>query len=200
MAGRQRQDGLGRPDPLRHHLHLGDDFLESLPPAQGDPDAPVSALIGEARDHEVSHPGEAGERERGPAEGHAEPGELGQRPGDQSRLGIVSVAEPVGHAGGYRHGVLERPGRLATHHVRVGVHPEGGTHERVLEHRGDIGIGRGHHRSCRLAECNLPGQVGPGEDPDTRRIGREHLGGHLGHPQLGPALDALAQADDHRLG
>ncbi len=73
---------------------------------------------------QVTHAGQAGEGERVGAEGHAQPGGLGQAAGDQRRPGVVAETHRGGDAVRQGDHVLHRPAQLAADHVVVGVGAE----------------------------------------------------------------------------
>ena len=93
--------------------------------AEPEPDPVVAALLAHAGRDEVAHAGETGEGERLTTHRHPEPVSLGEGAGDEGGQGVVAEAETVRHAGGDRHDVLQRTGRLGADDVGVGVHPKG---------------------------------------------------------------------------
>src|SRR5215510_905013 len=69
---------------------------------------PVAAAGMPARDDQVAHAGEPGERLRIRTQRLAEPRDLDEPAGDERRLGVVSEPEPVDGTGGERDHVLRR--------------------------------------------------------------------------------------------
>ena len=83
--------------------------------------AAVSPVRVEARDDQVAHAREPGERLRLGAARLAEPCHLHEATRDQGRLGVVAEAEPVDGARGERDHVLRRAAELDPDHVVVDV-------------------------------------------------------------------------------
>ena len=113
--------------------------------------------------NKVAHAGEAGEGERAGAQGHAEPGDLGESAGDQRRPGIMPQPEPLENAGRDGDDVFERAGQLDADDVVMRIDPEPRGGEDALRiARGRFVPRRGHHQG-RLALTHLSGKAGPGQ-------------------------------------
>src|SRR5699024_2194951 len=118
------RDRAGGGDALGGAAHLRGGGLDVQPTAQGEAQAVVAAQRGGAGGDQVTHPGEPGEGLAAPAQGHAEPRDLGQPAGDQTGGGVVAVPQAGGGADGDRDDVLHGAGDLDPDHVGGGVGPQ----------------------------------------------------------------------------
>ena len=114
--------------------------------AEGEADAVVARVFGEAGDDEVADAGEAGEGFLVAAEGDAEAGHFGEGAGDEGGDGIVAEAEAVGHAGGEGIDVLDRAAEFDAGHVVAGIDAEMGQGEQFLEGLGECACHRRRRR------------------------------------------------------
>jgi hypothetical protein len=149
--------------------------------------------------HKVAEPGQPGEGLRVGPERRAETRGLGEPTGDDRRACVV--AEPHAHRHADREGddVLHRAAELAPDHVDVGVGPEVRRGAAVLDLPRDGRIRARHHCCCRLAGSDLAGEVRTAHGGDPVLRNSRHLLEHLGHPLGRAQLDALHQADEHRV-
>ena len=113
----------------------GDGFFERLALAEGEADAVVARVLGEAGDDQVADAGEAGEGFAVAAEGDAEAGHFGERAGDEGGDRVVAETEAVGHAGGDGIDVLDRAAEFDAGDVVAGVDAEMGQGEELLQGR-----------------------------------------------------------------
>jgi len=72
----QVEHGSGRFDPFGNHVHLGDDLVERTTLAQFAADPIVAALRANTGGDQVSHTGQAGERERLATQGNTQTGQF----------------------------------------------------------------------------------------------------------------------------
>ena len=140
---------------------------------------------------DVADAGEARERQRVRAGGDPEPGHLGQAAGHQPRLAVVAEAELLRRARRDRDDVLERAAQLDAEHVAVHVEPE------PTAARGVPGCARRAPTSSAATTADAGSRArsrARGWGPTGRRpaaVEAAGLGDDLGHPQVGPGLDAL---------
>src|SRR5207247_3754362 len=83
VALRERERGAHRSGTFRDHLRLALDALEDRAFRERDAEAPVAREAARAREHEIAHAGETGERRRLRAERHREARGLGEATGDE---------------------------------------------------------------------------------------------------------------------
>ena len=114
-------------------LHLGEDRVEWHATAQLRADVMVPTLGTAARRHQIAVAGQPEERQWLSAECDTEASQFGQSASDQRRLGVPSVAEAVGDAGGDGEHVLHGAADLAADHVGIGVHAQRFGHEQTLQ-------------------------------------------------------------------
>ena len=198
MAPRQLGRGVGR----RHafgNLPAGQDLGQRLAAAETFADAAVAGQRTGARQHEVSHAGEAAKGLLAPAEAHAEPGDLVQPAGHQRRQGVVAESEAGGDAGGQSNHVLQRAGELHADDVVAGVEAEVGRGEPALDLGNPAGVGSGEHGSGRQRGRHLTGERRAGERHEARLPHVQLRGDDLVHPLQRPELDALARRDERRV-
>ena len=136
-------------------------------------------------------PARPGEGQRVRAGGDPDPGHLGQATGHQPRLAVVAEAELLRRARRDRDDVLEGPAQLDAEHVAVHVEPEPTAAEPLLDPRGERHVLRRDDRRRRQPAGDLQREVGARQRGDAPRIDGAGLGDDLGHPQVGPGLDAL---------
>ena len=124
MAVGQLHDGRRGADAFGHHRHLGQHVLEPAAEAELLADVAVAAPRAHARHDQVAETGEARERRRLAAHGHAEARELGQAARDDRGPAVVAHVDALGHARGDGNHVLERAAELAPDDVVVEVDAE----------------------------------------------------------------------------
>src|SRR5699024_9027203 len=139
--------------------HLRGGGLDVQPTAQGEAQAVVAAQRGGAGGDQVTHPGEPGEGLAAPAQGHAEPRDLGQPAGDQTGGGVVAVPQAGGGADGDRDDVLHGAGDLDPDHVGGGVGPQIGCTAPGGEGVGELLRGRGDDARAGAALGDLGREV-----------------------------------------
>ena len=160
-CGRDSLDGLA---DLRERLRRGQTLGDQLAGAA------VAAVAAPARDDQVAHSGEAGERLGARAERLAEPRHLREAARDQRRLAVVAEVEPVEGAGGERDHVLRGGAELDADDVRIDVRTEDGGVDGVLElAREEAVLARDHGRG-RQAARDLLRHVRAGEHRDAAAV------------------------------
>ena len=178
------------------HAERGGGFLEGLAVAEGQADAVVARVDGEAGDDQVADAGEAGEGLRPAAEGDAEAGHFRQRAGDQGGDGVVAEAEACGDAGGDGEDVLDRAAELDPGEVVAGVGAEiRGRVKSSWRRRARSSSVGADDRAGGQVGGDFLGVVGAGEHGDG--IGGEDLAEDLAHPLAGVPLDALGAGNQH---
>ncbi len=194
---------LGQPEDRRTRLHAlgsrlrrGRDLGHRHPFAQALAEGPVAGQRRHARRDEVTDAGQAQEGQRVRAQRRSQPCGLGQAAGDDRGLRVVAQAHPVGHTDGDRDDVLDGTAELGADDVDVGVGPEVRRRAEVGDPLCDRAVGARHDTGRGLAQGDLAGQVGPGQDGDPLRRHAGHLDDDLAHPPRRAELDALHQADD----
>ena len=168
------------------------------PEAISSPALPVARQRRHAGRDQVAHARQPGERQRLRPRRDAEARHLGQAARDDPGLRRVSEAEPVDHAGCQRHDVLQRARQLDPGQIGIRIDPEPIRRQDRCELRRQLAILGSHDRSGRLAAGDLARQVRPRQGGNAPA--RELLGGHLAHPQMGPFLDALHDAQQRGIG
>jgi len=149
-------------------------------------------VLADARDHEIAHASQPGERLRIPAHRFAEPGQLREPPGDDHGSRIVPDAQALGHARRDGDHVLEGAADLAADHVVVRVDAEHAASKHVLEGRRDREVLGGHHAGRGIPGHDLLGDVGPGQG--RRRPAGQHVLDDLRHAHVRAAFEALGEA------
>jgi hypothetical protein len=175
-------------------VHATYDLLERTTLSQREPDGAIAALgAGTGRD-EVTHPGQAAEREDFSSQRHPEAAELGEAAGDEYGAGVVAETEAVADPGGDGHDILCGSSDLTTDDVGACVGAERLRVDEVLDPAGQILVGQRHHAGGGVAGRDLPGQVWAGQHAGGHV--RQHLCHHLRHAEVGADLDALGETDD----
>jgi hypothetical protein len=131
VAG-ELQHRPGRLHPLGDLRRTGSRGVQGQAAAEVLAEGAVAGLRRTAGGDQITHARQPGERVLVGAERRAEPGDLGQAPGDQQRLGVVAEPHADRDADGDRDHVLDRARQLTADHVRVGVRAEIGGVARLL--------------------------------------------------------------------
>ena len=147
-------------------------LLERLAAAEPLAERPVARQRRGAGRHQVTEPGQPGERQRVGAELGTQPGRLGQPAGDQRRDGVVAEAHALRDAARQRDHVLDRAAELAADHVGVGVRTEVRRRAGLLHDLGALLVDARDDGGGRLLLRDLEGEVRPGHHRDPLRRAR----------------------------
>ena len=158
-------------------------------------DEAIAAVDARARRDEVAHSGKSRERFGSTAERGAEAGDLGETARDDRRARVVAGAEPVAHAGGDRHDVLQHAAEFAADDVGIRVDAEQPGAEQFLQASHDRVVVHREHARGRVARHDFAREVRSGQH--AGRVTRQDVGDDLRHPRLRAGFEAFRQAD-HR--
>lgn len=182
----------------------GEVVLEAGALAQGLAAGAVAAFGAEAGGGQVARAGDAEEGLGPGAHGGAEPGDLGQSPGEEGGFGVVPGAEAVDDAGGDGDDILGGAGQFHAEQVGVGVHPHPAGGEQALDLLGKAGVvGGGHHgRGQAAGQFRRDGRAGQAAEGAGAGVGvvAEDIGHDLGGAQDGGGFQALGDGKDPGVG
>ena len=153
----------------------------------------VAAVATPARDDEVPHPGEPGERLRSRACRLAESRHLREPSRDQRGLRVVAELEAVDRPRGERDHVLRRGAELDADDVGIDVGPEHGRIDRVLQLSREGAVIARDHDGRREPLADLLGHVRPGQDGDGATDDER------GEPLAGLRVEPLREAEHGRV-
>ena len=198
MPPRQSERGRDRPYTFGDHAARPLDLRHGLALREGDAERAITREAAHAREDEVPHAGEAGERGGGATESNGQARDLRQSTGDQGGACIVAQPETVGDSRGDGNDVLERASRLHADHVAVGVETELARSQALLENPGEPGIACGHHGRRGPAQRHLARERRSREHGDGRA--GKPLGQHLAHARVRDRIEALGRGHDGNVG
>mmetsp|Transcript_12821 Transcript_12821/g.31285 ORF Transcript_12821/g.31285 Transcript_12821/m.31285 type:complete len:301 (-) Transcript_12821:391-1293(-) len=186
----QHPNALRRRHSLRDGIRAAANLLQGHPPRQFAPHAKIPTQARRAREHEISHPGQARHRPSVRSARHREARQLGEAPTHQRRARVVAEFEPVQRPGRDGEDVLDRAGDFYAGDVVGHVRAEGGAVGDVPRHAlGDVGR-YGRDDDVRgLSVHDLLGEGRSGEDGEVSVIlpgqfAHHHLVRGLGCPHL----------------
>ena len=126
-----------------------------------------------AGEHQVPQAGKSGQRFPAASASHRQAGDLGDSAGDDGRRAVVPQAQAGGDAGGNRDDVLERATQFHADHIIIGIDPQAGRAEFLLQPVGDRAFGGG--------------------DGDRRGIAGRYFLGERGSARAAPAYGRLPE-------
>src|SRR5262245_18789877 len=104
-AARERQRGANGGDSLRHHARGAPRLIEGTALRQGHAEGAIAREATRTGEDQVAETAEAREGLRSRSEGNAQPGDLGEPPGDERCSGVLAEAKAVAQPGGQSDGV-----------------------------------------------------------------------------------------------
>ena len=182
-----------RRQPLDDHADLRSGLLGPRAARDELPRPPIPAGRRPARDDQVSHSGQSGERVRPRARRLGEPPHLCQAARDERRLGVVAEREAVRPTCGERDDVLRRRAELDADDVVAHVDAEEDRVHRDLDAHGELEVVARDDGCRRKPAHDLVGDVRAREDGDgaVPNQGRES--------RAGCGVEPLREADDGRI-
>lgn len=185
---------------LDHAFAAGDEFVGFATFADALAKSAVAGPVAGAGGDEIAKTAEAVKRLRPRAQRRADPHHLGERAGEQGRLGVVAQAQTVAATGRDGVDVFQATAELHAGHVVAPIDPQGGAaqgdlhigQKRLVERRAGRRRGGEHHRAG-LARGDF-GRVGRAGEAAHREVGqlRRH---DLGGSQVGAELQALREGE-----
>ena len=107
-----------------------------MPAAEFHADRAVAGKRAGAGEHQVAQTGKAGQRLPASPASYRKPGDLRHAAGDDGRGAVVPQPQPGGDAGGDRDDILKRTAQLDADHVIIGIEPQSGRGELLLQPAG----------------------------------------------------------------
>ena len=95
-------------------------------------DVTVARKIAETRQHQVTHPGKAGQRIRASSKSDSQSGHLRQTARHQRRRAIVAQPQAVDRASGDRHNIFYGAADLNSDHIIVRINSKAAGRKRIL--------------------------------------------------------------------
>ena len=196
----QFQRGRQGVHTLDHHANFLDGVLRRLALADEDTGAVVPAVHTGRGHDEVADAGQTCEGVDVAAHRHAQTGNFGNAARDESRTGIVAVAQTGGDADTQRDDVLHSTAQLDTLDVFIGIDSHAGVREDFLHELRLLYVRACRDDGGRQVDCNFLG-VGRAGQSHQMNILRAALfsqlvGQNFGHGVEGIRLDALCHVDN----
>ena len=152
-------------------------LLQAEPLGQPQADLTVAAEITGGGQHQIAQARQASEGVGPRPEGHAQPGDFSQTPGDQGRTGIEPQRQSIAKAGGDGQHVLDRTADFSADQVVVGVNAQGRTMKGLHQAATHRLVMAGRHQSGGAAQGHLARKARTAEHAASQ-VGR-HLGLNL---------------------